>query len=171
MNTSAECQSSTAADQLKQIFTIQVGNEWFGIPIDNVRTIFRTRKITPVPLAPVAVAGLVNVRGEVLTAIYAASCLDVANFKCGDELLIIGIEHHSESFGLIVSQAGDILDVQDEETILLPNNKQASGKSSNNNAASPHRASLPTYKKNGQYYPVIDMDAFFNALNSDSQAA
>ena len=58
MDQSAEREDAT------QLVTIFVGGQMFGLSILQVRDVFLVNSVTPVPLAPAAVAGLYNLRGR-----------------------------------------------------------------------------------------------------------
>ena len=53
----------------KQLCTFHVADGYFGIPVEQVQEVVRPQPITPVPLAPKVVRGLINLRGQILTAI------------------------------------------------------------------------------------------------------
>ncbi|NLT55575.1 MAG: purine-binding chemotaxis protein CheW [Actinomycetales bacterium] len=54
---------------MTQLSTFHVGAYLFGVEVSLVQEIVRLPSITPVPLAPPEIAGLINLRGEVLTAV------------------------------------------------------------------------------------------------------
>lgn len=60
----------TATEDLGQQFcTFWLGEHLFGIDVVDVREVLRGQQLTPVPLAPDVVCGLLNLRGEIVTAI------------------------------------------------------------------------------------------------------
>ncbi len=59
-------------DNTEQFVTFYFGEHYFGLPIDDVIEINKALDITPVPLAPAYVAGVVNLRGQILTAVHLA---------------------------------------------------------------------------------------------------
>jgi len=64
--------------ETKQLCTFYVGDGYFGIPVGQVQEVVRPQPITPVPLAPKVVRGLINLRGQILTAI------DLRNRSAGE---------------------------------------------------------------------------------------
>jgi purine-binding chemotaxis protein CheW len=54
---------------MSQLSTFMVGRYLFGVDVTLVQEIMRVRSITPVPLSVPEIAGLINLRGEVLTAV------------------------------------------------------------------------------------------------------
>ncbi len=55
-----------AVDQRGRLLVFRVGEEHYGLPLENVREVERVTRVTPVPGAPRFVRGLVNLRGEIL---------------------------------------------------------------------------------------------------------
>ncbi len=54
---------------MSQLSTFHVGKYLFGVDVSLVQEVVRLQQMTPVPLAPPEIAGLINLRGEVLTAL------------------------------------------------------------------------------------------------------
>ena len=52
-----------SAAKAHSIFTVSAAGEKLGLPVSCVQTIFRISRITPIPLGPPEVVGLVNLRG------------------------------------------------------------------------------------------------------------
>ena len=61
-----------------QFCTFGLDDQLFGIEVSAVREVVRDQTITPVPLAPAAVLGLVNLRGRIVTAVDLRRCLGQA---------------------------------------------------------------------------------------------
>jgi purine-binding chemotaxis protein CheW len=141
--------------KIHQVFTIMVSGNWFGIPIKTVRTVFRVNSITAVPLAPPAIAGLVNVRGEVLTAIHLTSYLGLKTDTKKDGFLLVGIEYNDEAYGLIVDKAGDILDLSESTRILIPAAQKDHG----------NLTPLPTYRVGDILLPLLDVHTMLASLS------
>ncbi|MGL4494947.1 MAG: chemotaxis protein CheW [Beijerinckiaceae bacterium] len=82
----------------------------FALPIAQVEDVFNAPPITPVPLAPVHVIGLLNLRGKIVTAICLAGRLGLQDDapRKGPPL-IIGVAHGQESFGLAVNAVGEVV--------------------------------------------------------------
>jgi purine-binding chemotaxis protein CheW len=52
-----------------QLATFRLDGDLYGIEVEHVQEVLRSQQLTRVPLAPTAVAGLINLRGQVVTAI------------------------------------------------------------------------------------------------------
>ena len=58
------------------LLTVMAGAETFGLPISHIQTIFHIGAITPVPLGPPSILGLVNLRGSIIPALSLRWCLN-----------------------------------------------------------------------------------------------
>lgn len=69
----------------------RLGEEGFGIPLSQVREIAPVDRITPVPMAPAAVRGLVCLRGHVVTLIDVATIFerDLPAARCREDCLML----------------------------------------------------------------------------------
>ncbi len=94
-----------------KLVTLTVGGQTIGVPIDKVRDVFFATAITSVPLAPAMIAGLVNLRGKVVTVLSMRAIMGFPP-KSGSEMTV-GIEWRGEAFGLLVDEVGEVIDVPD----------------------------------------------------------
>jgi purine-binding chemotaxis protein CheW len=101
-----------AGEDEQSYFTVYVGGEIFGLPVENTHTIFRVASFTPVPLSTNDIAGLVNLRGKIVTAVSLRRRLRMPVDQQINNALAIGIEHRGENFALIVDEVGDVVAVQ-----------------------------------------------------------
>jgi purine-binding chemotaxis protein CheW len=81
----------------------------FGLPLERVRDVFVPRGLSKVPLAPREIAGLLNLRGRIVTAIDLRERLGLPPRGDGGMKIAIGIEERGELYGLIVDRVGDVL--------------------------------------------------------------
>jgi purine-binding chemotaxis protein CheW len=105
-----------------QYVTGTVGEHLFGIPIARARGVFRVDRITPVPLAPPAVAGMINLRGRIVTIVDMCVRLGVARRSDGQRRMAIGVESSGELYGFLVDDIGDVLALDDDARERLPPN-------------------------------------------------
>lgn len=92
--------------------TIRLGAQTFGVPVSAVRDVLRRQTITPVPLAPRAVAGLLNFRGRIVTAIDLRLRLGLTQEAAAGEGVIVVIERDAELYALAVDAVGDVIRVE-----------------------------------------------------------
>src|SRR5690606_41720250 len=84
--------------------TAMIGGQLFGLPIERVLDVFTPERLTRVPLAPAEVAGVLNLRGRIVTAIDMRQSLDLPPRGAGEPLMAIGIEKAVATLGLLVEQ-------------------------------------------------------------------
>ena len=106
------------ADQ-RQLCTFFLEERFFGIEVERVQEVIRYQTVTPVPLAPAVVRGLINLRGQIVTAIDLRRLLQVEDRA--DERLPINIVMHARQgiFSFLVDRIGDVLEV-DEDSFEHP---------------------------------------------------
>ena len=114
VNLPAESETREIATEESTLFaTFYFGEHFFGLPIDEVIEINRALEITPVPKAPPYVAGVVNLRGQILTAINLAYRigLECESEKGTNSLNNVIIGHRDEPVSLLVERIGDVMSV------------------------------------------------------------
>jgi purine-binding chemotaxis protein CheW len=89
--------------------TVVTGGQLFGLRLERVRDVFVPRGLSQVPLAPPEVAGLLNLRGRIVTAIDLRRRLGLPPRTDGGTPIAVGIEERGELYGLIVDRVGDVL--------------------------------------------------------------
>ena len=89
--------------------TVMVGDQMFGLPIDRVHDVFIASALTDVPLAPREIVGLLNLRGRVVTAMCLRRRLGLPDRDEEGRNMAVGLEHQSESYGLLVDQVGEVM--------------------------------------------------------------
>ncbi|HST85736.1 MAG TPA: chemotaxis protein CheW [Kineosporiaceae bacterium] len=96
---------------MTQLSTFMVGRYLFGVDVALVQEIMRVRSMTPVPLAVPEIAGLINLRGEVLTAVDLRILfgLDVADASRNPINIVVRVD--DEPVSLLVDAIGGVIDV------------------------------------------------------------
>jgi purine-binding chemotaxis protein CheW len=95
--------------ELTEFVTFAVAGQTFGLPIARVQDVFKPARITRVPLAEAEIAGVLNLRGRIVTAIDMRRRLDVKRRDEAQAPMAIGIDARGESFGLLVDSVGEVL--------------------------------------------------------------
>ena len=93
--------------------TVFIDGQRFGLEIGSVRDVFMAGAVTKVPLAPPAIAGLINLRGRVVTAICMRRLLRLPVERPALGAMVVGIERGGESFGFIVDSVGEVVGVME----------------------------------------------------------
>jgi purine-binding chemotaxis protein CheW len=102
-----------------QYCTFYVDGHYFGLDVLNVQEIIRYQEMTRVPLAPAVVRGLINLRGQIVTAIDLRRRLELTE-RPADQLPINVVVHTDDgAVSLLVDEIGDVLQVP-EQTFERP---------------------------------------------------
>jgi purine-binding chemotaxis protein CheW len=96
-------------EQYVEYVTATIGGQLFGLPIAGVQDVFVPDRLTSVPLAPPEIAGVLNVRGRILTIIDMRRRLELEVLEESRRTLVVGIEHKGESYGLLIDRVGEVL--------------------------------------------------------------
>lgn len=89
----------------------RVGNEEFGLPIQQVLSIERMQSITAVPKMPKYVVGVINLRGIVTPIVDLRKALLEREAQEKDTTRIIVVNVDDNPIGLVVDAATDVLDI------------------------------------------------------------
>jgi purine-binding chemotaxis protein CheW len=92
-----------------------IGGQLFGLPILRVQDVFIPERITRVPLAPPEIAGVLNLRGRIVTLIDMRRSLGLDPRVGEGQPMAIGVESRGESYGLLIDSVGEVLKL-DEAT-------------------------------------------------------
>lgn len=101
--------TDVAVSDEMQLVTMEVDAQQFGIPILKVQDIVEPERITPVPLAPGSIAGVLNLRGRIVTVIDMRRVLDAkGDFADGQSLMSVTVDHNGDLYTLLVDSIGDV---------------------------------------------------------------
>ncbi|WP_456431136.1 chemotaxis protein CheW [Thermosulfuriphilus sp.] len=99
-------------DEGQLIATFFFGPHMFGLPVEEVIEINKDLEVTPVPLAPPYVAGIINLRGQILTAINLAKRVGLKyELKDGANYHNVICGTRDEPVSLQVERIGDVINV------------------------------------------------------------
>jgi purine-binding chemotaxis protein CheW len=96
---------------MSQLSTFVVGKYLFGVDVSLVQEVVRLQSITPVPLAAPEIAGLINLRGEVLTAIDLRVRLGMGRAVTDRDPVNVVVRVDDEPVSLLVDEIGGVLEV------------------------------------------------------------
>ena len=105
--------------------TAMIGNQLFGLPIARVQDVFMLDKMTRVPLTSPDIAGILNLRGRIVTVIDMRCRLGVPQREKEPRQLAIGIEARGESYGLLIDNIGEVLKLPENAREVNPVNLDA----------------------------------------------
>jgi len=97
-----------------QLSTFVVNGYLFGVEVATVQEVIRYQPMTRVPLAPPAFGGLVNLRGQVISAIDLRRRLGFPDRTAGELPMDVVVRTRDGLVSLLVDQIGDVVDVSEE---------------------------------------------------------
>ena len=98
-----------------QYATFKVGENTFGVDVRVVQEVLRPHPITRVPLAPPAIAGLINLRGQVVTAVDMRQRLGLPPNDGERESMNVVARLGDGVVSLLVDSIGDVIEVDDAD--------------------------------------------------------
>ena len=106
--------NETGSGQTSDFVTFEIGSQLFGVPIDEVQDVFKPQRLTPVPLSHPDVAGVLNLRGRIVTMIDCRQHLGLGRSSYSD-MMAVGVERGNESYGLLIDKIGDVLSLESSD--------------------------------------------------------
>ena len=98
-----------------RLVTFTLDDRSYGIDVTAVQEVLRGLPRTRIPLAPSALSGLINLRGQVLTAIDLREQLALPARRAGLDPMLIVIRVTGEPVALLVDSIGSVVDVEDDQ--------------------------------------------------------
>ena len=108
--THVESQTYPATSQSEYV-TFRLVDQWMGIPVLMVQEVLNAQRIASVPLTGAAVAGFLNLRGQIVTAVDLRTTLELPTRENGAEFMNVVVGHEAELFAFMVDEVGDVVSV------------------------------------------------------------
>lgn len=98
-----------AAPETQDYVTMFIDGQMFGIQVLTVQDVLGPQKITRIPLAPREVAGSLNLRGRIVTAVDVRLRLGLRNAAEDNKGMSVVVDQNGELYSLMVDQVGEVL--------------------------------------------------------------
>lgn len=132
----------------RQLATFSLGKLFFGVEVLNVQEVIRFQEMTPVPLASEEVEGLINLRGQIVTAIDLRRRLGLPERAAQALPMNVVVTGESGVVSLLVDEIGDVIEVEDSAFEVPPSTLSEEVR----------RVLKGVYKLNGQLLLVLDIE-------------
>lgn len=143
---------------LRQVCTFFLAGDLIGLDTKHVREVLRFQEMTHVPLAPPAVSGLINLRGEIVTAIDLRARLELPP-RAGDQLpMNVVVRHDNDTVSLLVDEIGDVLEVTEDTYEPAPEHLEGAA----------HDLILGTYQLEDRLLLILDLKNAIDVSGSTS---
>jgi purine-binding chemotaxis protein CheW len=156
MSTSGTSQHDTEIEYV----TVMIGSQLFGLPISRVQDVFMPERLTRVPLASAEIAGVLNLRGRIVTAVDMRCRLGLPPRSQERPPMAVGIEFKGESYGLLIDSVGEVLKLGEDTRETNPVNLDRRLS----------RVSAGVHRLEGQLLVILDVDRVLD-LGQDAIAA
>ena len=133
----------------KLLVTFAVGDHFYGLPVERVQEVLPQRVTTLVPLAPADVAGLVNLRGQVVESLDLRSRLGLEPALAGTERMSVVVRNGANPVSLVVDRIGDVAVVDETQFEEPPSTLDSALRA----------LIVGAYKLPGQLLLALDVDA------------
>ncbi len=134
-------------ESIVEFVTVRIANQLFGLPIHDVEDVFVPQNITSVPMSSHEVAGVLNLRGRIVTAINMRERLQLEPRAKGEGSMAVGIEYSGESYGLVIDTVGEVLRLKEDGKEPNPSNLKPNWTS----------VSAGVYQLDGELMVVLDV--------------
>jgi len=150
----------SATGKVTEYVTTMIGGQLFGLAIERVQDVFMPERLTRVPLASADVAGVLNLRGRIVTAIDMRSRLGLPKRDDDRPAMAVGVDLRGESYGLLIDSIGEVLKLPDDSREENPVNLDSRMA----------RISAGVHRLDGHLMVVLDVDRILE-MSSDAVAA
>jgi purine-binding chemotaxis protein CheW len=142
-------------ERVTEYVTVMIGGQLFGLPIGRVQDVFMPERLTRVPLAGPEIAGVLNLRGRIVTAVDMRRRLGLPPRTDARPTMAVGIELGAESYGLLIDSVGEVLKLTDATREPNPVNLDARLA----------RVSGGVHRLDGQLMMILDVDRVLDMAN------
>lgn len=98
-----------AVEGSRDYVTMTIADQLFGIPVLAVQDVLGPQRITRIPLSPPEVAGALNLRGRIVTAIDVRRRLNLSPRSADNPGMSVVVDHKGELYSLIVDAVGEVM--------------------------------------------------------------
>ena len=134
--------------------TFYIGNEYYGIEVMKVQEVAQSSTIVSVPLAPKFVKGLINLRGQIATALGLRELFGEAPNESKDQMSVV-CRVDGNLISLIVDQIGDVVEIDKKDYEAVPDTVPANLR----------KFVKGVYKMNGALLSVLDLERVASELS------
>lgn len=140
----------------RDYLTIVIAGQRFGIPVLQVQDVLREQRVTRIPLAAPEIAGSLNLRGRIVTAIDVRKRLNIPPREGKPVTMSVVVEHEEELYSLIIDSVGEVITLEENQFEKNPGTLDPSW----------HDISLGIYQLDGELMVVMDVKKLLSNINT-----
>ena len=145
-------------EERQQYVSITIAGQLFGIPVLIVHDVLGPQRITRIPLAPAEVAGSLNLRGRIVTAIDVRIRLGLEPRPPENPGMSVVVEHANESYSLMVDGVGEVLTLPTSEFQRNPPTLDARWR----------EVSMGIFRLNQELLVILDVDRLLDFTRNEA---
>ena len=134
---------------MRRLATFTVDGRFLGVDVTRVREVLRPQRLTRVPLAPPEIAGLINLRGEIVTAFDLRVALGRAQRSQTERGMNVVVTTQNGPVSLLVDAVSDVLELEEDAIERPPSTLRGAARD----------LILGAYKLDGRLLLELDLDA------------
>lgn len=100
--------------ETQQLCTFFLDGRFFGVPVQQVQEVIRYQEMARVPLVPAVISGLINLRGQIVTAIDLRTRLGMEGRSAEQLPMNVVVRTDDAAVSLLVDEIGDVLEVGED---------------------------------------------------------
>ena len=104
----------------RQFSTFFLHNLYLGVEVLKVQELIRLQEMTRVPLASPVVRGLINLRGQIVTAIDLRRQFGAPDLEPGRDPMNVVVRTDEGAVSLLVDEIGDVVEVDEQQFERAP---------------------------------------------------
>lgn len=137
--------------ETEEFVTATIAGQLFGVPVLSIQDVLGPQKLAEIPLSPPEVAGALNLRGRIVTAIDVRRCLGLEPADKQNSMSIVA-DHRGELYSLLIDEVGEVLSVPTDTFERNPPTLDSRWRD----------VSVGIYRLDGQLLVVLEVDKLLN---------
>ena len=115
-----ENQMDSHLDYLNQYVSFWIDDQLLGVPVNAVQEVLNFQTIARTPKARPEIAGLLNLRGQIVTAVDLRKRMGLPKLDGDRKSMNVVFRHNGESFSLLVDEVGEVINIASDKMEPVP---------------------------------------------------
>lgn len=141
--------TKTLVDETLQYVSFWVDGQLLGIPVQAVQEVLNAQHIAKVPRTRPEISGLLNLRGQIVTAVDLRKSLGLPERAAEAGCMNVVLRHQGESYSLLVDEVGDVIEVNSSSMVAVPHTLDQRWK----------KVTSGIYRLEGKLFIILDVTA------------
>lgn len=136
----------------RQYVSFWIGKQLLGVPVRLVQEVLNAQEIASIPRARPEISGLLNLRGQIVTAVNLRRRLQLPDLEEGRESINVVVRHLGEPFSILVDEVGDVITVDEDTFAHVPPTLDSVWRS----------VTSGVYRMEGRLFVIVDVAAILD---------